>query len=132
VTFGARSVGCVSCGDLTDVVLAEEEAETMLRLVCTNVASLQRQLVDVVDAEFEGAVLFAALMGWHDYEEALVAGLEEFFGEAVGIDDVELVDRAVFLNSRRRDWVDDFGNGVSRLEERVIACNENGRLNCVT
>jgi hypothetical protein len=33
VTFGARSVGCVGCGDLTGVVLAEEEAETMLRLV---------------------------------------------------------------------------------------------------
>ena len=57
---------------------------------------------------------------------------EEFFGEAAGIDEVELVDCAVFLNSRRRDWVDDFGNGVSRLEERVIACNENGRLDCVT
>jgi hypothetical protein len=65
-------------------------------------------------------------------KQALVAGLEEFFGEAAGIDDVELVDCAVFLNSRRRDWVDDFGNGVSRLEERVIACNENGRLDCVT
>ena len=33
MTFDARSVGCVGCGDLTGVVLAEEEAETMLRLV---------------------------------------------------------------------------------------------------
>ncbi len=32
--------------------------------------TLQRQLVDFVDVEFEGAVLFAALMDWHDYEEA--------------------------------------------------------------
>ena len=85
--------------------------------------TLQLQLVDVVDADFEDAVLFAALMDWHNYEEALVAGLEEIFGEAVGIDDVELVDCAVFLKSRRRDRVDDLGNGVSRLEERVIACN---------
>ncbi len=45
----------------------------------------ERKLVDVVDAEFEGAVLFAGLMGWIDDEDALVAGLEEvqWHGEAV-------------------------------------------------
>ena len=47
-------------------------------------------------------------------------------GEAVGIGDVELLDCAVFLNGRPRRRVDDFGCGVSRLEERVSTCNENG------
>ena len=70
-------------------------------------------------------------MGCLDDEDALVAGLEEVRGEAVGIGDVELLDCAVFLNGRPRRRVDDFGCGVSRLEERVSTCNENGRLNCV-
>ena len=86
----------------------------------------ERKLVDVVDAEFEGAVPFAGLMGCLDDEDALVAGLEEVRGEAVGIGDVELLDCAVFLNGRPRRRVDDFGCGVSRLEERVSTCNENG------
>ncbi len=82
----------------------------------------------VVDAEFEGAVLFAGLMGWIDDEDALVAGLEEVHGEAVGIGDVELFDCAAFLNDRPWRRV---GCGVSRWVERVNTCNENGRLNCV-
>ena len=42
-------------------------------------------------------------MGWIDDEVAHVAGLEEVHGEAVGVDDVELFDCAVFrvLNARR-------------------------------
>ena len=70
-------------------------------------------------------------MAWIDDEGALVAGLEEVRGEAVGNGDVELLDCAVFLNARPRRRVDDFGCGVSCLEERVNTCNENGRLNCV-
>ena len=70
-------------------------------------------------------------MGWIDDEDALVAGLEEVQCKAVGIDDVELFDCAVFLNARRWYRVDDFACGVSRLVERVITCNENSGLNCV-
>jgi hypothetical protein len=53
--------------------------------------------------------------------------------KAVGIDsdDVELFDCAVFLNARHWYRVDDFACGVSRCEERVITCNENGGLNFV-
>jgi hypothetical protein len=52
--------------------------------------------------------------------------------KAVGIDDVELFDCAVFLNARHWYRVDDFACGVSRCEERVITCNENGGLNFVS
>jgi hypothetical protein len=47
-------------------------------------------------------------------KDALVAGLEEVHGEAVGIGDVELFDCAVFLNGRPWRRVDDAGCGVSR------------------
>ncbi len=87
-----------------------------------------------VDAEFERSVLFAGLVGWLDHEKAPIAGLEEFLGEAVGLDDFELRRYAGRPPSRQfcQFWhtqrVEDFGDGVSRLEERVIACNKNGRI----
>ena len=43
-------------------------------------------------------------MSWLDDEDALVAGLEEVQCKAVGIDDVELFDCAVFLNARPGLW----------------------------
>jgi hypothetical protein len=94
----------------------------------------ERKLVDVVDAEFEGAALFAGLLEWIDDEDALVAGPTPGSRRCVvkvGNGDVELLDGAVFLNDRPRCRVDDFGCGVSRLEEMVNTCYENGRLNCV-
>ena len=55
----------------------------------------QWQLVDVVEAEFERAVLLAGLGLCAEYDEAQVAVLEEVDGPAVGILDVVLNDLAV-------------------------------------
>ena len=59
----------------------------------------QWHLVDVVEAEFERAVLHAGLGFCVDNDEGHVAILEEVDGPAVRIHDVELDDLAVLSNN---------------------------------
>ena len=70
VTFAGRSVGSMGCGDLTGAARRRRSRD----YVEIDTLTWERKLVDVVDAEFEGAVLFAGLMDWFDDEDALVAG----------------------------------------------------------
>ena len=57
-----------------------------------------RDLVDLVDAQFERAVFVATLGYWDDYQEAQVAVLNHIFGEAIGIVDGLVDDATVFIN----------------------------------
>ena len=83
----------------------------------------QWHLVDVVEAEFERAVLHAGLGFCVDNDEGHVAILEEVDGPAVRIHDVELDELAVLSNSRPQRRVDVVAGGESRIEEQILVCN---------
>ena len=87
----------------------------------------QWHLVDVVEAEFECAVLHAGLGFCVDNDEGHVAILEEVDGPAVRIQctihDVELDELAVLSNGRPQRRVDVVAGAESRIEEQILVCD---------